>query len=176
MKPLLRFIKILLRPLIVFLCKPVIDGWFGGFWNYKEYVQKHRSKLAMVLYNGYCAKYGAWIGVESVIDGEPVCPHEIFGVFISKGAHIGKNCVIFQQVTIGSVTTKGSRHLGSPTIGHDCYIGAGAKIVGNVRIGNNCRIGANCVIAKDMPDNAVAYNSGISIEIKKSLDNTFYTR
>lgn len=173
----LRFIKVLFRPLLVVWCKPVIDIWFGGFWKYKEYVQRHHSKLGMVLYNDYCAKYGAWIGVESVIDGEPVCPHGLFGIFISKGARIGRDCVIFQQVTIGSVTTKESKHLGSPIIGHDVYIGAGAKIVGNVKVGDNCRIGANCVIAKDIPANSIVYNSGISIDIKNnSLDNTFYKR
>lgn len=42
---------------------------------------------------------------------------------------------------------------GAPNIGDDCYIGAGAKIIGNINIGNNVRIGANCVVVEDIPDN-----------------------
>ena len=53
-------------------------------------------------------------------------------MFISNSAHIGKNVVIFHQVTIGSVTTAGSKNYGAPTIGDDVYIGCGAKIIGNV--------------------------------------------
>ena len=44
--------------------------------------------------------------------------------------------------------------VGFPEIGDNCYIGAGAKIIGNVKIGNNVRIGANCVVVKDLPTNA----------------------
>lgn len=39
------------------------------------------------------------------------------------------------------------------TIGNNCLIGAGAKIIGNVHIGNNIRIGANAIVVDDVPDN-----------------------
>lgn len=62
-------------------------------------------------------------------------------------AHVGKNAVIWQQVTIGS---SGG---GTPWIGDNCQIGAGAKVLGGIRIGNNVTIGANAVVTKDVPDN-----------------------
>lgn len=43
--------------------------------------------------------------------------------------------------------------MGGPTIGDNCYIGAGAKIIGNIKVGNNVKIGANCVVVEDIPDN-----------------------
>ena len=89
--------------------------------------------------------YGSYIGPTAKFESEPCFPHGIIGVFISGGSTIGKNCVIFQQVTIGSNALKGSPGYGAPVIGDNCYIGAGAKIIGNVKIGNNCRIGANAV-------------------------------
>jgi serine O-acetyltransferase len=88
------------------------------------------------------------------IDGMPVFPHGLSGIFLSNGAKIGKNCVIFHQVTIGSNSLPDSPGHGAPVIGDDVYIGCGAKIIGNVRVGSNVRIGANCVVTRDVPDNA----------------------
>ena len=88
------------------------------------------------------------------MDGIPTFPHGFSGIFVSEGAKIGKNCVIFHQVTIGSNTLPGSAGQGFPSLGDNVYIGCGAKIIGNVRIGNNVRIGANCVVTQDVPDNA----------------------
>ena len=100
----------------------------------------------------------------------------IFGIFISGGAKIGRNCVIFQQVTIGSNTLVDSKGLGAPQIGDSCYIGAGAKIIGNVKVGNNVRIAANAMVYQDVADNCVVV-SGKQEIIEKSaaeLDNRFY--
>ena len=81
-------------------------------------------------------------------------PHGLHGVFISSGASIGGGCTIFQGVTIGSITTEGSSHQGAPTIGSNCVIGAGAKIIGGITVGDSCRIGANCVVCEDVPPNS----------------------
>ena len=123
----------------------------------------------------YIDKKGSYIGHTSNFEDIPYFPHGINGIFISDNSNIGKKCIIYQQVTIGSVNTKGSKKIGSPTIGNNCYIGAGAKILGNIKIGNNCRIGANAVVCEDMPDNSVAYVSGTVIKVKKEkMDNKYY--
>jgi serine O-acetyltransferase len=73
----------------------------------------------------------SWIGYNSDIPYVPCFPHGISGIFISGGAKIGKNAVIFQHVTIGSNTLEsGGNKLGSPEIGDNVYIGAGAVIIG----------------------------------------------
>lgn len=117
----------------------------------------------------------SWIGHNSTFAGIPCFPHGCVGIFISGGAVIGRNAVIFQQVTIGSNTLNNSNN-GSPTIGDNCYIGAGAKIIGNVVIGNNCRIGANACVYKDMPDNSVAVCASTRIIRKENLDNRYYSQ
>lgn len=99
------------------------------------------------------------------------------GIFISNQAVIGKNCVIFQQVTIGSNTLADGKRTGSPVIGDNVYIGAGAKIIGQVRIGNNCRIGAGAVVYEDMPDNSVAVCAPTRILPRETpLDNRYLTQ
>lgn len=103
------------------------------------------------------------------------CPHGLKGIFISIGAKVGTGCTIFQNVTIGSNTLPDSKSCGYPTIGNNCYIGAGAAIIGNIHIGNNVRIGANCIVTQDVPDNCVVVMNRPIIIQKKELKNTFYT-
>lgn len=82
--------------------------------------------------------------------------------------------MIFQQVTIGSNTLKGSKGAGSPVIDDNCYIGAGAKIIGNVHIGKGVRIGANCVVTNDIPDYAtVVMEKPRVIVHNEAKDNNF---
>jgi serine O-acetyltransferase len=61
---------------------------------------------------------------------------------------IGKNCTIFQQVTLGA-----AGNAGFPTILDNVTIYAGAVIIGNVTIGNNSVVGANATVFRDIPDN-----------------------
>jgi serine O-acetyltransferase len=64
---------------------------------------------------------------------------------VHPDAEIGVNCLIFQQVTIGSRSGPGV-----PVIGGHVDIGAGAKILGAVTVGSHAKIGANAVITKDV--------------------------
>lgn len=112
-----------------------------------------RKIACSVLHKMYVDK-GANIATEASIADKPTFPHGIYGIFVSRGAKIGKNCVIFHQVTIGSNTIEGSKGFGAPVIGDNVYIGVGAKIIGGITIGNNCRIGAGCVVTEDVPDNS----------------------
>ena len=108
--------------------------------------------------------------------GEDICcPHGLCGVFISIGAEVGSGCTIFQNVTIGTVGSRGSSKIGAPIIGNNVFIGAGATIVGGIRIGDNVRIGANATIFEDIPSNCTAVND-IGIKIIKAeynRDNSF---
>ena len=147
----------------------------GDFWKIKLEIDKLSvgppKKKYIMAFNEIMRRNGSWIGDRAQFDGKPEFPHGMKGVFISHGAKIGKNCVIFHHVTIGSNRLLDSKGRGTPTIGNDCYIGAGAKVIGNVLIGNNCRIGANCVVFKDMPDNSVAVLQPPRIIKKKDLNN-----
>lgn len=122
-------------------------------WYLKERVGKNRSYL--IAYYAKLKFLGSYIGNTCQLDDVPFFPHGLKSIFISGEAHIGKNCVIYQQVTIGSNTLADSKHRGAPDIGDNCLIGAGAQIIGNVKIGNNCRIGAGAVVVEDVPENSL---------------------
>lgn len=127
------------------------------FWRLKEKCAQSRNIVMKAYYlrrfNRESMKFGAYVGYNAKFAEIPTLPHGLFGVFISDRAAIGKDCIIFHHVTIGSNNLKDSKGQGAPTIGDNCYIGAGAKIIGRVMIGDNVRIGANCVVTKDVPSN-----------------------
>lgn len=128
------------------------------FWKLRQKAKTCRIPLLRAYYSlryqDLMNKNCAGIALRCQMPDIPTFPHGLCGIFVSQGAKIGKNCVIFHQVTIGSNTLPGSSGQGAPTLGDNVYIGCGAKIIGNVKIGNNVRIGANCVVTRDVPDNA----------------------
>ena len=93
---------------------------------------------------------GADIPLNCRIGGGLLIPHPN-GIVIHPDAEIGVNCLIFQQVTIG--TREG---VGVPTIAGHVDIGAGAKVLGPVYVGAHAKIGANAVVSTDVPSGSVA--------------------
>lgn len=73
------------------------------------------------------------------------------GIVVNPNAHIGSNCRIHEGVTIGA--TNGSNK--AALIGDNCFIGSGAKVIGEVELGNNVTIGAGAVVIKSVADNNV---------------------
>lgn len=129
-----------------------------NFWTLREKIINETNPLKIKFYKKKYRKMlkenNAWIPLSADIKEVPLMPHGIKGVFISKNATIGKGCTILHQATIGSNAFDDSKHTGSPIVGDNVFIGAGAKIIGGIKIGNNVRIGANCVVCEDVPDNS----------------------
>ena len=107
-------------------------------------------KFAVLRHRFWSAVTGADIPIDARIGGGLLLPHPN-GVVIHAGARVGPNCLIFQQVTIG---TRNESEI--PQIGGHVDIGAGAKILGAVRIGDHACIGANAVVLKDVPPGKTA--------------------
>jgi serine O-acetyltransferase len=72
-------------------------------------------------------------------------------ILIADGVEIGRDCLIFHEVTLGSGHVPGV-----PKIGDRVDIYVGARILGGVAVGDRSMIGANCVIIKDVPPDSVA--------------------
>ncbi len=79
---------------------------------WRLYDRRNRTKSALLrsLYTlrlARCAaRHGGYIGSSAVILGKPILPHGLHGVYISRFAQIGKDCRIYQNVTIGEVDGK----------------------------------------------------------------------
>lgn len=90
------------------------------------------------------------------VEGGLIIQHGFSTIISAK--KIGKNCKIYQQVTIGF-----NHKLETPIIKDNVEICCGAKIIGGVTIGNNVLIGANAVVVRDVPDNSIV--AGIPAKI-----------
>jgi serine O-acetyltransferase len=104
--------------------KGAVRQWFTSYW-----VLQHRFWSVVT---------GADIPLNSQIAGGLLLSHPN-GVVIFPDAIIGPNCVLFQQVTIG---TGGGPKPEAPILGGHVQVGAGAKILGGVKIGDHAIIAA----------------------------------
>jgi serine O-acetyltransferase len=121
-------------------------------------------RLAHWLWTHRLLLLGRWVSqVARALTGVEIHPGAVvgrgffidhgMGIVIGETTEIGRNCSLYQGVTLGGVTfRKGKRH---PTLEDNVVVGAGAKILGDIVIGAGSRIGANAVVVKDVPADSV---------------------
>jgi serine O-acetyltransferase len=131
-----------------------------GAWLYEKNILAKIILLPIYYYLNYRMETRWGIDISPTAQIGPGLYIGHFGGIFVLGK-VGKNASIGQGVTIG-YSGKGDKR-GSPTIGDNVYIGAGAKVFGKITIGNNVKIGANCVVYKDIPDNAIVAAPGFQI-------------
>ena len=96
--------------------------------------------------------------LKRLIENKTTFIHPI-GITISPSAIIGKNCAIYQNVTIGDGKENPLTKRKAPIIGDNVTIYANAVVIGGIEIGKGAIIGAGSVVLKDvMPDSVVAGN------------------
>lgn len=85
-------------------------------------------------------------------------------IVIGSGVCIGKNCKIFNGVTLGNKDTEGAENA-QPTIGDGVVLGTGSKLLGGIFVGDEARTGANSVVISNVPSCTLAV--GVPAKIKK---------
>lgn len=74
------------------------------------------------------------------------------GVVIGETSEIGRNCTLYQGVTLGGTSLQhGKRH---PTLEDNVVVGAGAAILGAIVIGANSKVAAGAAVVKSVPPNS----------------------
>lgn len=71
------------------------------------------------------------------------------GVVIGETAEVGRNCTLYQGVTLGGTSLR--REKRHPTLEDDVVVGAGAKVIGAIVIGARSKIAAGAVVVKSVP-------------------------
>ncbi len=138
----------------MYLREPLMDYSLGNnlriYWRLFYLRDRTDSKLLAdvltFLLNRIAHRRGGYIGRGAKIAGIPSLPHGLHGVYISRYASIGRDCRIYQNVTIGEVGGK------APQVGNGCLIGANAVLVGGIQVGSHVKIGAGAVVSTNVPD------------------------
>lgn len=131
-----------------------------------QHFRSKQSRISRLISRWYVVKHRFWSAVTGAdiplnvkIGGGLLLPHPN-GVVIHPDARVGVNCLIMQQVTLGTKADGGV-----PILEDHVDVGAGAKILGRVRVGAHAVIGANAVVLRDVPQEAVAV--GVPAVIKE---------
>ncbi len=119
-------------------------------------------KFCVLRHRFWSVVTGADIPLNCRIGGGLRIPHPN-GIVIHPSAEIGVNCLIHQQVTIGT-----KMNGGFPVIKGHVDIGAGAKILGSVTLHEHSLVGANAVVTKDVYSYEVV--AGIPAKVVKKLN------
>lgn len=142
------------------------------YWKRRSIVidpDNHTSILLKLYYLYYIkktdAKFGCSFGTNlnsgSYFETPPQLPHGPYGIIVGHKWKIGKNCIIFHQVTLGN----------GGIIGDNVLFSAGSKVLGDLVIGNNAKIGSNAVVIQDIPDNATVVLNKPRIIIRSNNTN-----
>ncbi|MDQ2816959.1 MAG: serine O-acetyltransferase [Candidatus Eremiobacteraeota bacterium] len=74
------------------------------------------------------------------------------GVVIGETAEIGRDCTLYQGVTLGGTSLQhGKRH---PTLEQGVVVGAGAIVLGAIVVGEQSKIAAGAVVVSSVPPNS----------------------
>lgn len=136
----------------------------SGFHNCKRPVSAGRIVLGENAWIEQGAVLWAFDGSITLAPSVYLGPYTV--IYGHGGVEIGDNTLVSMHCCILSsnhdVPPAGQRirdqpDLPLPTrIGRDCWLGAGAQILGGTTIGDGCVIGAGAVVTKDLPPGAIA--------------------
>jgi serine O-acetyltransferase len=137
----------------------------------RAFYRYHRWRHVPVLaaWFAFCKRFWGVIGgvdipLTTTIGTGLSLPHPN-GIVVHSAAVIGHDCILLQQVTLGS----GANVSEAPRLGDGVIVGAGAKIIGGVTIGAGAEIGANAVVVRDVPRDAVV--AGVPARIVRRRTN-----
>jgi len=94
------------------------------------------------------------VGLKYVKKRKTKFPHPI-GIVIGQKVVLGDNCIIYQNVTIGSKNTANYKNSKYPVLGDNVTIYPNSIIIGDVKIGNNAIIGAGSLVLDDVEEDSI---------------------
>jgi serine O-acetyltransferase len=89
-------------------------------------------------------------------------------IVIGSCVIIGRNCKIFNGVTLGNKDFDKPALGNQPLVGDNCTICTGAKVIGPIKIGNNAIVAANAVVLKEVMPNTIV--GGIPAKVIKDMN------
>jgi serine O-acetyltransferase len=144
--------------------------WLGAIYRFGVWAHALRNPLLRIalvtLYRLVKLPWRFMFNVyipPTVSIGPGLCLIHPSNILIGPKCVIGRNCLIFHEVTLGT-----GQRPGLPVIGDDVDLYVGARILGGVTIGDGSMVGANCVVTRSIPPGSVVASSPVRV-IPRSL-------
>lgn len=102
-------------------------------------------RLPLRMYNVHL-----WAGASGARIGPGLVLIHPNNIMIGSGVEIGRDVIIFHDVTLGTGQVPGK-----PKIGDYVDIYVGARVLGGVTVGDKSMVGANCVVTRDVPPDSI---------------------
>lgn len=117
--------------------------------------------------------FGVCIGPHVRIGGGLYLPHG--SVVIDGRVTLGRNVTLSPFVAVGLLNShkRGFSYVG-PVMGDNCWVGTGAKILGEIRLGRNVQVGANAVVMDSVPDNCTVAGAPARVVARYSAEELRY--
>ena len=128
-----------------------------SYWL-NDYVNDIRITVGEYTYFDLQITFGLWRPEDKVVIGKFCSLAKGITIF-GGGEHITSRATTFPFLRIFAESPQrlvDSKNKGTTIVGNDVWIGFGATIISGVKIGNGAVIGAKAVVARDIPDYAVA--------------------
>lgn len=145
---LLRLIRIFFIPSFHVMCVYRLQHACISLWPPFSWVL---GLLCLPLHILVKIVYAISIHPKAVIGPGAVIIHT-YGIVIHPKVIIGKNITIGSSVVIGAARLGDTQY---PVIGDNCFLGTGAKILGNLRVNDGTIVGANSVVLRDTQAHAI---------------------
>lgn len=128
-----------------------------SYWL-NDYVNDDRITVGEYTYFDVQITFGLWQPEDRVVIGRFCSLAKDITIF-GGGEHITSRATAFPFVMMFAESPQrlvDGQNKGTTVIGNDVWIGFSATIMSGVKIGNGAIIGAKAVVARDIPDYAVA--------------------
>jgi len=104
------------------------------------------------------------IGIWKLYKKRVKFPHPV-GIVIGLNVNIGYDCIIYQNVTIGTKDTANYKNGKYPKIGNNVIIYPNSVIIGDIEIGDNAVIGAGSIVLKNVPSGKVVFGNPAKLKL-----------
>lgn len=137
---------------------------------YRLYQTKRHPVLTRWLLRRCSLRTGIQVGWHSSIGAGLVLVH-CGDVAVNNEVVIGKNCTLYQGVTIG-MEFRGERR-GNPRIGDNVWIGSNACVVGNISIGDDVLIAPLSFVNFDVPSHSIVIGNPAKIIHRENATESY---
>ncbi len=147
--------------------------WIGATYRFGAWARGLPVPLSIplrILHKALRLPWTTFLHVKLDADriGPGLCLIHPHSIMVARGTVIGRDCLIFHEVTLG--TNLGSSS--GPTIGDGVDLYVGARILGPISVGDRAMIGANCVVTQNVLPGAVIAPAPVRAALRSAPAST----